>query len=64
MQFLQGVIITMIVCLLCALLLAFVFGFAFGKMYIPWLRKHNASQPLKKEVEEYVYEENRNSASH
>ena len=54
----------MIVCLLCALLLAFVFGFAFGKMYIPWLGKHNASQPLKKEVEESVYEENRNSVSH
>ena len=50
--------------ILGAFALAFLISFALGMRFIPGLRKHNASQPLKKEVEESDYEENRNSASH
>ena len=49
--------------ILGAFALAFLISFALGMRFIPWLRKHNASQPLKKEVEEIIYAGNNDSTS-
>ena len=47
----------MVIQYLTAFLAAFLIVFVSGKMFIPWLEKHNAKQPLKDEVKNKVYSE-------
>ena len=47
----------MVISMLIAALAAFLIAAAFGRLYVPWLRKRGASQPLKEEVAR-IYEEN------
>ncbi len=47
----------MIIQYLIAFLAAFLIVLVFGKVFIPWLKKHNAYQPLKNDVKDKVYSE-------
>ena len=42
--------------ILAAIVLAFGVSLIFGKDYIPWLKNHGMTQPIKKEVEK-IYSE-------
>ncbi len=43
--------------LITALVLAFLFSSAFGKYYVPWLKKQNAGQQIKHEVDWHIAKE-------
>ncbi len=45
----------MVLYVLCAFIVAFLISRAFGKRFIPWLKKHDAIEGLKKEVEERFF---------
>ena len=45
----------MTIVLVAAFLLAFVLSLVLGKHLIPWLKKREFVQPLKDEVEQYIY---------
>ena len=47
----------MVIRMLIAALASFLIAAAFGRVYVPWLKKRGASQPLKEEVAR-IYEEN------
>ena len=49
--------------LLFALILAFLLGWGIGKFLVPWLKKNNITQPLKKDVAEKVYSDENGSAA-
>ena len=46
----------MAVIMLFACMLAFLFAMIFGRRLIPWMKKKEIVQPIKKEVEE-IYED-------
>ena len=46
----------MMIRIIISALLAFLAAAAFGRFYIPWLKKHDFVQPLKKEVEDMYNE--------
>ena len=48
---------SMAIKMILAFLLAFGISAGFGKFFVPWLKKHSFSQPLKDEVAQ-IYIEN------
>ncbi len=47
----------MVVEMIIAFVLAFLITIGFGKFYVPWLKRHKYSQPLKDEVSQIYTEE-------
>ncbi len=47
----------------CAGVLAFLAVRIFGKKFIPWLEKHDFTQPVKDEVNQNIYTEKEESAN-
>ena len=48
--------------IVCAGVLAFLAVRIFGKKFIPWLEKHDFTQPVKDEVNQNIYTEKEESA--
>ena len=49
----------MAVKMMIAFLLSFLISIGFGRIFVPWLKKHSFSQPLKDEVAQ-IYTEKEN----